>query len=147
MSLTLGAAAAIAFALALLLMRKRAWPRAVPWLMLVAGLGVAGLLGTFLDRLAGGLEAVASAGTGAVFGVAVPFLLAIVMGVYLFIHLKPKGAQPTRLTAWMALLFPAVLATLGGAFAGLTGVAGEFTGALGQTLGTLFNDVIAGLGD
>jgi hypothetical protein len=146
MSLTLGAAAAISFALALLLMRKKAWPRAVPWLMLVAGLGVAGLFGTLLDRFAGTLERVTGAGTAAVFGVAVPALLAVLMGVYLFLHLKPRGVPPTRLTAFTALLFPAVLATLGGTFAGLSAVAGDFTGALGQTLGALFDDVVSGLG-
>ena len=146
MSLTLGAVAAIGFAVALVLMRKKAWPRAVPWLMLVAGLGVAGLLGTLLERFAGALERVAGAGTAAVFGVAVPVLLAVVMGVYLFIHLKPKGAPPTRLTAVTALVFPAVLAAMGGAFAGLAAVAGGVLGAVGQTVGSLFTDVLSGLG-
>ncbi|MEQ7007675.1 hypothetical protein ABN028_15985 [Actinopolymorpha sp. B17G11] len=146
MSLTLGAAAAIGFALALLLMRKKAWPRAVPWLMLIAGLGVAGLLGNLLHRFAGAAERVTGAGTAAVFGVAVPVLLAVVMGAYLFIHLKPKGAPPTRVTAWTALLFPAVLTAVGGAFAGVAAVAEGALGTVGQTVGSLFNDVISGLG-
>ncbi|MEQ7125333.1 hypothetical protein ABN034_12510 [Actinopolymorpha sp. B11F2] len=146
MSLSLGAAAAIAFVVALVLVRLKAAPRVVPWLMLIAGLGVAGLLGRLLDKFAGVLETVVGAGTGALFGVAVPAALAVVCAVYLFFHLRPRGAKPTKLTVVTALVFPSVLASLGGAFAGLAVVASGFLGAVGDTLGSLFGDVMSGLG-
>ena len=47
-----GGIAAICFGTAILLMYKRVWPKAQPWLMLVAGLGMAGgMFGVLVDKL------------------------------------------------------------------------------------------------
>ncbi len=140
-SLSLGSVAAIAFMLAFLLAHKKVWPRAVPWLMLLAGLGLVGLLGQALDGVAGLLVGITDKGTRAVFGIGVPAGLVILMGVYLFLHLKPKGHQPTRLTKWIALVFPPVLVTVGGVFLGVTmtteGMAAELTRVVGDVVGTV----------
>jgi hypothetical protein len=140
-SLSLGSIAAIAFMLAFLLAHKKVWPKAVPWLMLLAGLGLAGLLGQALDGVAGLLVGVTDKGTRAVFGIGVPIGLVVLMGVYLYLHLKPKGQAPTKLTKWIALIFPPVLVTVGGVFLGVSmtteGMAAEVTKVVGNVVETV----------
>jgi hypothetical protein len=135
-SLSFGGIAAIAFGLALLFVYKKVWPKAVNWLMLIAGLGLVGVIGRILDRFAGLLVGITDAGTRAVFGVAVPIGLVILFGVYLYLHLRPRGHPPTKLTKWIALVFPSVLVTVGGVFLGLTitteGLVTEMTHIVGQ---------------
>ena len=143
-----GGVAAICFGTAILLMYKRVWAKAQPWLMLIAGLGLAGgLFGVLVDRFAGVLTS-ASATTARVLfaagGAAGAAGLAIWLGVYLYIHLKPRGAQPTKFTRWIAFIYPSILVTVGGAFLGASTTAGEVFAVVAREVGALIDQVVSG---
>lgn len=121
MTLTFTALAVIAFAVGVLLHYKKTGKKVVPWLMLVAGFGIAGTLGTILARVAASATAGTTSATGRLLGTSVPVLLAVLVIVYLAIHLKPKGQPPTRFTPWIALAGASVLFAAGGVFASFAG--------------------------
>jgi hypothetical protein len=145
-SLSFGGIAAIALMLALLFVYKKVFPKAVPWLMLTAGLGLIGIIGRLLDRSAGFLVGITDATTRAVFGVGAPIGLVIVMGTYLFLHLKPRGHPPTKLTKWIALIFPSVLVTVGGIFLGLTMTTEGLVAEVSQVVGELVDSIASEAG-
>ena len=133
---------AIALVLGLIAWKKSKWQRAVPWLFLVGGLGIAGVAGAVIDRIAEVLTRVVGATTGAIFGAAAPIVLVIALGVILFFGMHPKKGTPTKWTPWLALIFPAVLAAVPG-LGGLVTVAVNFLTAAGGLVGEIVSELIA----
>lgn len=133
--------AAACLVIAFLLRKNSAYPKIVPWLMLTAGLGLSGIGGVLLAKIVGILTSLTGSATQAMFGVAVPGVLALAIGLALVLHMKPK-ASPSKATPWLALIFPSVLASIGGAFAGI----GEQFGAVVMTVAQTTTQLIAGLG-
>jgi hypothetical protein len=130
-----------AFVIAVLLMIKRSQTRvAQTWLMILAGAGIAGLLGQWIDKLSGWGASLSSTATGQAFGGAVPWAVALVVAAWVFFDLgiddrlarlrKGKGAAGrgigggvgagrnigavSRATPWLGLLVPAALVALAG---------------------------------
>lgn len=123
---------AVLLVAALMMMFKRIGKKFVPWLMFVAGLCMsgAGLIGSLLDRAAAALARASESTSGRLFGVGLPLLIVVMVGIALFPHMRPKGQPPTRFTPWLALLFPSLLVV-----AGLGALASLFQ-SLGGELGT-----------
>lgn len=125
MTLSVGGVAALAFAIALALMFKKIAKRLIPWLMLIAGIGLGGVIGLLSDRLVNGTVGGISRATGALLGGgAVGGLIVVaVLTIVIAPHMKPKGGQPpTKFTPWLAFIFPAVLVAVGGMFSTLAGL-------------------------
>lgn len=124
MTLTMGGIAALAFAIALALMFKKIAKKFIPWLMLVAGIGLGGVIGALSSRLVNGAVNGVSQATGALFGAGAIGGLIIVAWLTIVIapHMKPKGQPPTKFTPWLAFIFPAVLVAVGGMFSTLAGL-------------------------
>jgi len=124
MTLTIGGVAALAFAIALALMFKKIAKKAIPWLMLIAGIGLGGVIGSLSDRLVNGAVDGVSRATGALFGGAAVGGLIIIawLTIVLLPHMKPKGQPPTKFTPWVAFIFPAALVAVGGMFSTLAGL-------------------------
>ena len=128
-----------AFVIAVLLMIKRAHRRvAQTWLMIAAGIGIAGLLGRWIDKLSGWGASLSETATGKAFGGAVPWAVALVVAAWVFFDLglddrlaklrKGKGSggggrgggaghsfgAVSRVTPWLGLLVPTALVSLAG---------------------------------
>lgn len=128
-----------AFVVAVLLMIKRARTRvAQTWLMILAGAGIAGLLGQWIDRLSGWGASLSQTASGKAFGAAVPWVIALVVAAWVFFDLglddrlarlrkgKSSGGggrgvgagrsvgAVSRVTPWLGLLVPAALISLQG---------------------------------
>lgn len=146
MSLTMGAVAALAFVIALGLMFKKFGKKAVPWLMLIAGGGLAGVLGAVLTKLiTGGINGFSSAvgvvlGAGSVGGLLVIAWLTII----LLPHMKPKGQPPTRFTPWIAFSYVPVLVAVGGIFSALAGLSQNVVTQAFGIVGSTISAVIQG---
>lgn len=140
-----GSAAAIGvvcLVVGLVLWKRRKAPRTVGWFMLIAGFGVGGLLGRFLYKVGTALGKVVSTGTAQLFGVAVPAALLVGIGVWLFLDLHPRGQRPSRALPWLALMFPVLLATMGGMYAG---IGGQLLSAVGDTAAELATVLVSGV--
>jgi hypothetical protein len=140
MVLTLGSVAAVAFAIALTLLFKHMAKKTVVWLMLIAGIGLGGVVGSLADglvtRLVGGLSNVAGSLLGAT--AAGGLIVVAVLTVLLYPHMKPKGQPPTKFTPWLAFFFPAVLVAAGGVFSSVAGLSENVvTQAAGVTWSTI----------
>jgi hypothetical protein len=124
MTLSVGGIAALAFAIALTLMFKKIAKKLIPWLMLVAGIGLGGVIGLLSDRLVNGAVNGVSKATGTLLGGSAVggLIIVAVLTILLLPHMKPKGQPPTRLTPWLAFIFPAVLVAVGGMFSTLAGL-------------------------
>jgi hypothetical protein len=72
--------------------------------------------------------------------------LAIWMGLYLYIHLKPKGQKPTKFTRWIALIYPSILVAVGGVFLGASTTAREVFATVTHEVGALIDEVVNGAG-
>lgn len=138
-ALSAAAIAAIAGALGIYLLRKKVWQKYVPYLMLAAGLGLAGMLGGALDWIGQSLVGTTSSVTRTLAGAAVPLVLTFVFGLALVLALKPKGPGVTRWTPWIALVFPAVLVATGG-------MAGDLGALLNHLFGTATTAALNALG-
>ena len=127
-----------AFVIAVLLMIKRSsWRVAQTWLMILAGAGIAGLLGRWIDRLSDWGASLSQTASGQAFGAAVPWVIALVVAAWVFFDLgiddrlaklrKGKGAgggrgagagrsvgAVSRVTPWLGLLVPTALVSLTG---------------------------------
>ena len=123
MTLTLAGIAAICFGVALALMKKGLAKRGVVYLMLLAGMaGLGGALGAIVAKIVrSGVNGAANA-TDRLLGAGVGGLLVIlVLSIFIYPHIKPKGQPPTRATAWLALIWGTVAASVGGVFAAAAG--------------------------
>lgn len=142
-ALTVGAIAAVAVVVGFAFKRKSMFPKAVPWLWLLGGFGVAGVLGDLLVGVGGALSGVSTSVSVLVFGAAVPALVAIYLGVTLAIEMRPNG-NPGKWTPWVALIFPAILATAGGTFTELHDNADRHANEAMAAVGTFFEDAVQG---
>jgi drug/metabolite transporter (DMT)-like permease len=143
-ALSVGALAAIAIVVGYALKRKHVWPKAVPWLWLLGGFGIAGVAGDLLVKIGGLLTDLSSAGSAALFGAAVPAMVAIFLGTQLVIDMRPN-ASPTKWTPWVALAFPAILATAGGVFTQLHDTADDNAVEALAAVGTFFETAVSGI--
>lgn len=124
MTLTLGGIAAIAFCIALAMMKKGLAKRMVVYLMLIAGVaGLGGAIGSVIARIVRSGVNGATKATDQLFGVGVGGLIAIlVLTIFIYPHVKPKGQPPTRATPWLALIWGSVAIAVGGVFAAAAGL-------------------------
>lgn len=142
-TLTAASIGAIALVAGLVLFFKKAGKKIVPWLMLIAGLSIAGgVINRVLERIGDSASRATESASARLFGVGLPFLLTIAMGIVLYIHMKPKGQPPTRFTPWLALVFPSVLAATG--FAAVVSLANATGTEIGTTTWDTFSAVISG---
>lgn len=115
MVLTLAGVSGLALVIALGFMFKKVLKKFIPWLMLVAGLGLAGVFGTLVyNAVNRGVSGVSHA-TEKVLGAGIGGLAVVAwLTILLVPHLKPKGQPPTKFTPWIAFIYPAVLTAVGG---------------------------------
>ena len=128
MQITFTAACVLAFVAGLIAMWKKAWVRAVPWLFLVSGMGLAGIgvVGRAIRQAANTLVNGTSSLTSVVFGTSVTVLTAFVLTLILYFGMHPKKGKPTKLTPWIAFIYPSVLVGTGGVFGELFGLGHDF---------------------
>lgn len=142
---TLSAASigAVALTIGLVLFFKKAGKKIVPWFMLIAGMSIAGgVVWQILNRVGGAASRATESASARMFGVGVPWLLTVAMGIVLYIHMKPKGQNPTRLTPWLAFIFPSVLIATG--FASIVSIANATGTQFGTTAWATLSAVIQG---
>lgn len=145
MVLTLAGVSGIALVLALAFMFKKVAKKFVPWLMLVAGIGLAGVLGTLVDRIIGRAVNGVSDATSKLLGAGVGGIALIAwLTVLIAPHMKPKGQNPTRFTPWLAFLYPAVLVAVGGVFSNAAGLGGNIVTDGAATVGMFLTSLLAG---
>jgi hypothetical protein len=142
-TLTAASIGAIALTVGLILYFKKAGKKVVPWFMLIAGLSIAGgVINRVLDRVGVSAARATESASARLFGVGVPFLITIAMGIVLYIHMKPKGQPPTRFTPWLAFVFPSILAATG--FAAVVSLANATGTEVGTTTWDTLSAVITG---
>jgi hypothetical protein len=144
-SLSAAGVGAIALVVSLILMKMKASKSLVPWLMLIAGFGVIGLVGRVIDRVAQGATRGTISASEGLLGIGVPALLAIGMSIVLYLQMTPKGPSPTRVTPWLALVFPSVLYAAGGLFANVAAFGETTFGDLGTAALATLADLAQGL--
>jgi hypothetical protein len=138
--LTAAGVSVVALAIALGLMHKKVLKKAVPWTMIVAGAGIAGALGSLIQRAVGAvLEAFTAVGA-ALLGAGAGLAFVVWIVICVLPHLKPKGQPPTRMTPWLAFVLPALLVATGGFMADIV-VTGQ------TTLGDVGTAMLATLGE
>ena len=128
MTLTLAGIAAIAFGTAIAFMIKKLAKRTVVFLMIIAGLaGLGGLLGAIINRAVRSGVSGATHATDRLLGVGVGgLLIGIVLTIFIYPHVKLKGAQPpTKATPWLALAWGSVAAVVGGVFGAAAGIGSD----------------------
>lgn len=142
-TLTAASIGAVALTIGLVLWFKKAGKKLVPWFMLIAGASITGgVIKRILDRIGSSTADAMASGSAALFGVGVPFLITIVIGIVLAIHMRPKGQPPTRFTPWLALVFPSILAATG--FAAVVSLANATGTEIGTTTWETFSAVLSG---
>lgn len=146
MTLSVGAVAALAFAIALTMMFKKVLKKWIPWLMLVAGIGLGGVIGVLSSRLVNGTVNGISKATGALLGGSAVggLIIVAVLTICLVPHMKPKGQPPTKMTPWLAFVFPAVLVAVGGMFSTLAGLSGNVVTQAASALASTAAAIIGG---
>ncbi|MFC5268485.1 hypothetical protein ACFPJ1_40805 [Kribbella qitaiheensis] len=142
-TLTAASIGAVALVAGLVLNHYKAGKNAVPWLMLLAGLSIAGgVVNRILDRIGGSAARATESASVRLFGVGLPFLLTVAIGIVLFLHMKPKSRPPTRFTPWLAFVFPSILAATG--FASIVALANATGTEIGATTWDTFSAIISG---
>lgn len=145
MVLTLAGISGLALVVALALMFKRIAKKLIPWLMLVAGIGLAGVLGTLVDRIIGRAVNGVSDATSKLLGAGVGGMAVIaVLTVLLVPHMKPKGQPPTRFTPWIAFIYVSVLVAVGGIFSNAAGLGGNIVTEGASTAGLFLTSLFQG---
>lgn len=135
MSFSIAAVAAISLALAILFQMRGKFPKAQIPLMLVAGLGLTGLLGQLLSRSASMLQNMAGVATSKVFGVGVPVLLVLIVALIVFFDLK--DGSPSKGSLVLAILLPSLCVLAGGVFGMVAGMGRDGVGAMGPFFSSL----------
>lgn len=139
-----GSAAVLAFLAlitAITLYKKKLGKKAIPWLFLIAGIGLTGMLGGMLTSVVGLLTDAVATFTNWAAGRPITLALTLVFAIILIADMKPKGGSGgSMVTYGVALLFPAVLAATGFAFA--PELAEQFLSQLARSA----DEFIAGLG-
>lgn len=128
---TAGGLAAVCLVLALAFHRWNVGKakKAVPWLMLVAGLGMVGLIGSVISAVIGtGFDLVGSV-TGVVFGIGLPVVLVIIMTIKFLSDIRGGGGTSKSGMVNAFLLFPALSVP----FAGFASWAESMMGQAGST--------------
>jgi hypothetical protein len=97
--------------------------KTVPFLMLLGGFGVAGVFGSLLFRLGAFTVGTSGSATRMLFGAAVPLLPVLIVGIILVVQMRPHGKGPNKATPFLALVFPSMVAALGGGIAATIGTA------------------------
>lgn len=139
MRLTMAGISALALAIAITLMYKRIGKKFVPWLMLIAGIGLGGVIGSLSDRLVTGAVNGVSRASGTLLGAAAVggLIVIAILTILIAPHMKPKGQPPTKFTPWIAFIFPAALVAVGGMFSTLAGLSENVvTQAAGAVMST-----------
>lgn len=144
MVLSAAGISAVLLVAALTMMFKRVGKKIVPWLMFLASLGLAGALGSLVDRAAAALARATETTSARLVGVGLPLLLAVIVGIALYPHMRPKGQPPTRFTPWLAFLFPAILAAAG--LGALAALAASLGGQIGTSAWATIMDVVQSSG-
>lgn len=128
MTLTMGGIAALALVVALAFMKKGLAKRGVVYLMLTVGLlGLGGALGAIVTRIVNSGVHGASNATSRLFGTGVGgFAIMLLLTIFIYPHVRPKGQPPTKATPWLALIWGTVAAAVGGVWATAAHGSGNF---------------------
>lgn len=128
MTFTTGGIAAICLAIAIAFMIKKLAKRAVVFLMLIVGLtGLGGALGAIVTRVVHSGVNGATNATDRLLGAGVGGLVVMaVLTIFIWPHVRPKGAQPpTKVTWFLALIWGMAASAVGGVFAQAAGFSGD----------------------
>lgn len=125
--MSLAVLAVITAAIAGVLMWKRkSWRRTQAVLMFITGLGLSGIAGRVRDGITDLATSASASGTAKVFGVGVPYAIALVLVLWFALDMDVDGLAAkvrgrsggankhttTAVTPWLALLVPVALAAL-----------------------------------
>lgn len=123
------------------------WHRAAPRLTLlcwlIAGIGIAGWLGGFIDRLGGVIGTRLDTLTAKAIGITITGALVAGLAVWLWFGMRKKGpkAKAPKALPWVALMFASLLPLLGGQL----GVVGNTALAeFGATLSGIAAEIVVG---
>ncbi|MGW5363314.1 hypothetical protein [Actinopolymorpha pittospori] len=145
-ALSAAALGAIMFGIACVCLKKHKLPQGTPWLMLISGACLAGMLGAVIGWVTSTLGMVGGTVTGILFGAAIPALVTFVVTAILIIDMHPKRGRATKATPWLALLvIPLAVATFGGVMAALPARINELVATAGTAVAQALGDVVGGL--
>lgn len=139
LSLGLTGLSALAFVIGLALFWFKVSRKAAPWLFLLAGVGLAGAIGTAKGRVAAVVMDGTTALMSAALGAGVAIAVAAFLGIYLYSRMW-KGGGGGKITCAVALIFPTVLTAVG------LGVLVSAIGATMTTATSAFGALLSGLG-
>jgi hypothetical protein len=138
------AIAVISLVLGLVLRKKKMGGDAVVWLFLIAGFGLAGVLGDLLVSIGGAIQNGGTVLSQTLGGVPVPTLAAIALTAWLIIDILPKSTTGKN-APWLALIVPSVWLATGGMWAELNATGDNLVATAGQSLSTFAEQLVAGL--
>jgi hypothetical protein len=146
MSLTLGGIAAIALIIAIGLMIVGIAKQAVVYLMLVAGIGLSGVLGVTIGRVMGSAVKGTATASDTVLGAGALGTLALFafLSTLLIPRLKPRSNPPTKWTKWIALSYGSVMVATGGIVSAAVGLQQNIVTEAASALMTAAAAVIQG---
>lgn len=148
MTLTLTGIAAIAFCVAVACMRKGLAKRIVVFLMLITGtIGLGGIVGAIMSRTTHAAVGGATSASDKLFGAGVGgLILMLVLTIFIYPHVKPKGQPPTKATPWLALIWGPIAATVGGVFAAAAGLSSNIFAGGANSVSGVVTAFLQGLG-
>ena len=135
--------AGFALVIGAVLLWHRAAPRAVIGLWLIAGVGIAGWIGGFLDRAGAALATWLNTLSAQLIGVSITGALVAGLGVWLWIGLRKQGPRPRAAGAlpWVALGFASLLPLLGGQ---LGAIGNDAVNQIANSLSTFATELVVG---
>lgn len=144
--LTASGLGAVLLVFALMMRRGKKAPKFRGYIFAGAGLLIGGgLLLSVMVWITHAAETVTGRTTSIAVGTAVPLCIIVGAGVFLYTEFEPKNSSPHKWADWVALLFPALLLSMGGAWAAATTHAhGQFAIAAAHFL-TTTTQMIQGL--
>lgn len=146
MTLTLGGIAALALVIAIGLMIVGIAKQAVVYLMLIAGIGLSGVLGVTIGRVMSSAVNGTATAADSVLGAGALGMLALFafLSTLLLPRLKPKGNPPTKWTKWIALSYGSVMVATGGIASAAVGLQQNIVTEAASALMTAATAVIQG---